>query len=75
MKRSRGMTWWYGGGFVAVLFTIFPLYLMVKISVSPPAVDRVLNGAFREIVYEGKPVQATLDRYHLQLQQAQKRSK
>jgi trehalose transport system substrate-binding protein len=38
-------------------------------------VDRVLNGAFREVVYEGKPVQAVLDRYYLQLQQAQKSSR
>ena len=38
-------------------------------------VDRVLNGAFREVIYEGKPVQATLDRYHLQLQEAQKPSR
>ena len=40
-----------------------------------PEVDRALNGAFREIVYEGKPVAATLDRYHLQIQQAQKQSR
>jgi trehalose transport system substrate-binding protein len=38
-------------------------------------VGRALSGAFREIVYEGQPVQATLDRYHRQLQQAQKRLK
>ena len=38
-------------------------------------VDRALSGAFREIVYEGRPVQATLDRFQLQLQQAQKRLK
>ena len=38
-------------------------------------VDRALSGAFREIVYEGQPVQATLDRFQRQLQQAQKRSK
>jgi trehalose transport system substrate-binding protein len=36
-------------------------------------VDRALSGAFREIVYEGQPVQAVLNRYHDQLQQAQKR--
>jgi trehalose transport system substrate-binding protein len=35
-------------------------------------VARALSGAFREIVYEGQPVQATLDRYHHQLSQAQK---
>jgi trehalose transport system substrate-binding protein len=38
-------------------------------------VDRAVSGAFREIVYEGQPVQTTLDRYHRQLQQAQKRPK
>jgi trehalose transport system substrate-binding protein len=31
--------------------------------------DRALTGAFREIVYEGQPVQATLDRYHSELHQ------
>jgi trehalose transport system substrate-binding protein len=36
-------------------------------------VDRALSGAFREIVYEGQPVQAALDRYHRQLHQVQKR--
>jgi trehalose transport system substrate-binding protein len=36
-------------------------------------VDRALSGAFREIVYEGQPVQAALDCYHRQLQQVQKR--
>jgi trehalose transport system substrate-binding protein len=36
-------------------------------------VDRALSASFREIVYEGRPVQATLDRYHRQLQQAPKR--
>jgi ABC-type glycerol-3-phosphate transport system permease component len=30
------MTWWYVGGLLAVLFTLFPLYVMVKISLSPP---------------------------------------
>lgn len=38
-------------------------------------VDRAVSGAFREIVYEGQPVQTTLDRYQRQLQQAQKRPK
>ena len=38
-------------------------------------VDRALSAAFREVVYEGRPVQAALDRYHLQLQQGQKRLK
>jgi trehalose transport system substrate-binding protein len=38
-------------------------------------VDRALNGAFREIVYEGRPVQATLDRYHAQLQKARQRGR
>jgi hypothetical protein len=38
-------------------------------------VGRALSGAFREIVYEGQPVQAALDRYHRQLQQVQKRLK
>jgi trehalose transport system permease protein len=32
--------------------------------------DRALTGAFREIVYDGQPVQATLERYHRQIQQA-----
>jgi trehalose transport system substrate-binding protein len=32
--------------------------------------DRALTGAFREIVYDGQPVQATLEYYHRQLQQA-----
>jgi trehalose transport system substrate-binding protein len=36
-------------------------------------VDRAVTGAFRDIVYDGQPVQATLDRYHRQLQQAQQR--
>jgi hypothetical protein len=38
-------------------------------------VDQVLSGALREIVYEGQPMQAALDRYHRQLQQVQKRLK
>jgi len=38
-------------------------------------VDRALTGAFREIVYEGQPVQATLDRYHRELQQARQRGR
>jgi trehalose transport system substrate-binding protein len=37
--------------------------------------DRALTGAFREIVYEGQPVQATLDRYYRELQQARQRSR
>ena len=36
MKRAQGLPWWYAGGVLAALFTLFPLYLMVKISVSPP---------------------------------------
>ena len=36
MKRAHGLPWWYAGGVLAALFTLFPLYLMVKISVSPP---------------------------------------
>ena len=36
MKQSRGLPWWYGGSVVVALFTLFPLYLMVKISISPP---------------------------------------
>jgi trehalose transport system substrate-binding protein len=36
-------------------------------------VDRALSAAFREIIYEGLPVQTTLDRYHRQLQHAPKR--
>jgi ABC-type sugar transport system permease subunit len=38
-------------------------------------VSRALSGAFREIVYEGQPVQAALARYHRQLKQVQKRLK
>jgi trehalose transport system substrate-binding protein len=37
--------------------------------------DRALTGAFREIVYEDQPVQATLDRYHRELQQARQRGR
>jgi trehalose transport system permease protein len=37
MKLRVWATWWYGGGLLAVLFTLLPLYLMVKVSVSPPA--------------------------------------
>ena len=37
MKRTHRVTGWYGGGLLAVLFTLLPLYVMVKISVSPPA--------------------------------------
>lgn len=36
-------------------------------------VERTLVGAFREIVYEGRAVQATLERYQQQLQQAGER--
>jgi trehalose transport system substrate-binding protein len=38
-------------------------------------VDRALTGAFREIVYEGQPVQATLDRYHQELQRGRERGR
>jgi trehalose transport system substrate-binding protein len=38
-------------------------------------VDRALTGAFRDIVYDGQPVQATLDRYHQQVQQARQRGR
>jgi trehalose transport system substrate-binding protein len=38
-------------------------------------VDRALTGAFREIVYEGQAVQATLDRYHQELQRARERGR
>jgi trehalose transport system substrate-binding protein len=37
--------------------------------------DRALTGVFREIVYEGQPAQATLDRYHRELQQARQRGR
>jgi trehalose transport system substrate-binding protein len=37
--------------------------------------DRALTGAFRDIVYDGKPVGATLDRYHQELQQARRRGR
>jgi trehalose transport system substrate-binding protein len=36
-------------------------------------IDRAVTTAFREIVYEGQPVQATLDRYHQELEQASER--
>jgi trehalose transport system substrate-binding protein len=38
-------------------------------------VDRALTGAFREIVYEGQPVQDTLNRYHQELQRARERGR
>jgi trehalose transport system substrate-binding protein len=38
-------------------------------------VDRAVTGAFREIVYESRPVQNTLDRYHRELQQARQRGR
>jgi trehalose transport system substrate-binding protein len=38
-------------------------------------IDRAVTGAFRDIVYDGQPVQATLDRYHRQLQQARRRGR
>lgn len=38
-------------------------------------VDRALTGAFREIVYEGQPVQATLNRYHQELQRGRERGR
>jgi trehalose transport system substrate-binding protein len=37
--------------------------------------DRAVTGAFREIVYEGQPVQATLDRYHRELEQGRQRGR
>jgi trehalose transport system substrate-binding protein len=37
-------------------------------------VNRALVGVFRDIVYDGQPVQATLDRYHRQVQQARQRT-
>jgi trehalose transport system substrate-binding protein len=37
--------------------------------------DRAVTGAFREVVYEGQPAQATLDRYHRELQQARQRGR
>jgi trehalose transport system substrate-binding protein len=38
-------------------------------------VDRAVTGAFREIVYENRPVRTTLDRYHRELQQARQRGR
>lgn len=38
-------------------------------------VARALVGVFREIVYDGQAVQPTLERYHQQVQQSQRRSK
>lgn len=35
MRRAGGSPWWYGLSVLVVLFTLFPLYLMVKISLSP----------------------------------------
>jgi trehalose transport system substrate-binding protein len=37
--------------------------------------DRALTGAFREIVYEAQTVQATLDRYRRELEQARQRGR
>lgn len=36
MKGAGRRLWWYGGGLLAMVFTLVPLYLMVKISISPP---------------------------------------
>jgi trehalose transport system permease protein len=36
MKSSQTFPWWYGGSVMVALFTLLPLYLMVKISLSPP---------------------------------------
>ncbi len=36
MKRTNLAPLWYAGGLLIVLFTVLPLYLMVKISISPP---------------------------------------
>jgi trehalose transport system permease protein len=41
MKGISRLLWWYGGGLLAIVFTLVPLYLMVKISISPP--DEVLT--------------------------------
>jgi trehalose transport system permease protein len=35
MKQPQAFPWWYGGSVLIALFTLFPLYLMVKISLSP----------------------------------------
>jgi trehalose transport system permease protein len=36
MKSSQTLPSWYAGSVLIILFTLLPLYLMVKISVSPP---------------------------------------
>jgi trehalose transport system permease protein len=36
MKQSSAVPWSYAGSLLAVFFTLLPLYLMVKISISPP---------------------------------------
>jgi len=36
MKGTGRQLWWYGGGLLAMVFTLLPLYLMVKISISLP---------------------------------------
>ena len=51
MKRTHQGTWWYGGGLLAVLFTLFPLYLMVKVSVSPPAEVFTVKGNEDSMLY------------------------
>jgi trehalose transport system substrate-binding protein len=38
-------------------------------------VDRALTGAFRDIVYDGRPVEETLERYHRELAQARTRTR
>jgi trehalose transport system substrate-binding protein len=38
-------------------------------------VDRAITAAFREIVYEGQPVQTTLDRYHREILRAQEQGR
>lgn len=37
MKHKRGAFWWQMGSLPILLLTLLPLYLMLKISVSPPA--------------------------------------
>jgi len=36
MRRMHRVLWWYGWSVLVVLFTFFPVYLMVKISLSSP---------------------------------------
>src|SRR5262245_38101414 len=36
MKPAGSALWWYSASVLIMLFTLLPLYLMLKISISPP---------------------------------------